>query len=323
MADIGISPALGSRPGHRGVSLGLTMLLMCLANAWALQYAFAKGMAQADLPVLASLLAVHVMVVAVLAVALALRRELFAWTWRRIGFFALAAILGNVITQWSEISAAEHIPAGTLTLALSTTPVFVVALSILLRSEALTVRKTLAIALGSGAAMSLLIPDASAGDPAWVLIAFLAPLSFAAMAVLLWVAWPKRLSPLQVAFGCAAASLVILAPLAMAEGKAGAILLAVRSESGLLLVGFATMLIAEYWLFAVITRRGGAVYASCADFAAVAFGLFWAFAIFSEVPSGWMWVAAGLAIASNFLIAPHMPAAAEAGHGTARNPAEP
>ena len=46
----------------------------------------------------------------------------------------------------------------------------------------------------------------------------------------------------------------------------------------------------------LLTRRGGAVLASCADFIAIGAGLVLGFVLFAEVPSPWMWAAAALCL---------------------------
>lgn len=65
---------------------------------------------------------------------------------------------------------------------------------------------------------------------------------------------------------------------------------------------FGLSFVIEFSIFAILTRIGGAVYASCADFIATGLGLFWAWVIFAEVPTPWMWIAAIASVSTIFII---------------------
>ncbi len=291
-----------SRRSQRGISqLVLTLAILALANAWALQYIFAKMMGDRDVPIFGSLLIVHLVMASAFYVLLFCRRQFFTISLWRVRFFLLAACLGNIISLGAELLAARYIPAGLLTLIVAMTPLFTFAFTMLLRTEAVSRRRIAGLILGVIAAAIILMPEAAsdASGILWIVVAFLAPASFAGMAVFMWSSWPKGLHAQQVAFGNATASLVLLLPLAILEGgDFGA--LSLGEPAGFALVGFALTLMAEYWLFAHITRRGGAIFASCADFGAIAFGLLWAFLLLSEIPTFAM-VAAGMPATGSML----------------------
>ncbi|MCC6511559.1 MAG: DMT family transporter [Pirellulaceae bacterium] len=288
--------ATSIQPNHGSFSFELLGLLFILANAWALQYAFAKLSGETELPAFGSLLLVHLIICLLLGTVLLGRRQMFVPTFAQFRFFLCVALLGNIVPEWAELTSAQHISAGMLTLVVSTTPVFILILTMLFRTERVTTNHLCALSVGGTAALCLLWPKAEAGSTlGWLLMAFLAPMAFATMAVLLRAAWPKGLSSAQLVFGCIASGLGVLFPLAFLEGEMSEVLTAPIQKLGPIF-GYALMLLAEYWVFAAITSLGGAVYTSSADFAAVALGLFWAFLLFNERPTMWMWIAAGLAL---------------------------
>lgn len=281
----------------------LFALLFMISNAWAMQYMCAKMIGDHGLPVFVALLMVHIVVTAFFAVMLVVQDKLFQFTRQHLLFFAVASFIGNVVSLGVELEVAPHISAGMLTLIIAMAPIFTLFFSLLLRSETVCFRSLCGLAMGLAATLAILWPTVEIGSNQvfWILLGFVAPASFGAMSVIIWVAWPKDIDAIQVAFGISFSALTFLVPLAIVQHRFGN---PVASFEGVAfpLLGFAVSLIAEYWLFAVLTKRGGAVYASCADFGAIALGLFWAFLFMNEIPTGWMILAAMLAVSSLLVV---------------------
>jgi drug/metabolite transporter (DMT)-like permease len=281
----------------------LFALLFMISNAWAMQYMCAKMIGDHGLPVFVALLMVHIAVTAFFAVVLVVQDKLFQLTWQHVLFFAAASFIGNVVSLGVELEVAPHISAGMLTLIVAMAPIFTLLFSLLLRTETVCFRTLCGLAMGLAATLAILWPAVEIGNNQvfWILFGFVAPASFGAMSVIIWVAWPKDIDAIQVAFGISLSALTFLVPLAIIQHRFSD---PVTSFEGVVfpLLGFALSLIAEYWLFALLTKRGGAVYASCADFGAIAFGLFWAFLFMKEIPTGWMILAALLAVSSLLVV---------------------
>jgi drug/metabolite transporter (DMT)-like permease len=278
-------------------------LVVALGNAWSLQYSSAKFIGETGLPPFGSLFTVHVFLAAAFVAVLSVRCELFIPTLGELKFFCLAGFLGNIFTLGIELAAAAHISAGLVTLILSMAPVFTVVIAWLMRTEKVGLREAGSLALGAIAAGAILLPQVGfARNPMfWLVICFAAPAGFGLYTVLLAARWPRRLNTIQVATGIAVAAMIMLAPMAGTEGEL--FLLDGRlGPSDLALAAFGLTMGAEYYLLTLITRLSGAIFASCADFIAIAMGLFWGFAFFNEVPEIWMCLAAGLCIAAVFLV---------------------
>ena len=292
--DTDFAPRIASRR-----ALFAFLLVVTLGTGWSLQYAGAKLIGEQGLPPFGSLFTVHVLLSLFFITVLSMRCELFLPTLAELAFFFIAGFLGNVLTLGAELAAAAHISAGLITLILSMAPIFTIAIAFIARTEAVGRREAAGLALGAAAAAAILLPQAGfSGTPAvWVVVAFIAPIGFALYTILLAARWPRRLSPIQVATGVAVAATAMLAPMASQEGDL--FLLSGRlgrSDQALLL--FTLTMAGEYYLVVLITRMSGAIFASCADFIAIAMGLFWSFVFFDEVPDNWMWLAAGLCVAA-------------------------
>ena len=196
-------------------------LLFILGNAWAAQYMSAKIMGEAGLDPVAALMDVHILLAAVFGTCLGLRRRFFLPTANQAGFFFAVALVGSVASILAELAAAPHIPASLLTIIVAMAPVFTLVLTLAMGTERLNARSVAAILLGLTATLAILLPSAEmSGSLLWIGVAFIAPLGFGAMGVIMSAKWPDRLDPLQVAFGLAAAGLIMLVPLSAFTGSA-------------------------------------------------------------------------------------------------------
>jgi drug/metabolite transporter (DMT)-like permease len=138
----------------------------------------------------------------------------------------------------------------------------------------------------------------------WTLFAFISPISAAIAGVTLARFWPAGLDAMQVATGSLIAGTVWIAPIALFSGEPVTLVGETPFATfGILLFLFTIGI--EFYLMALITRLGGAVFASCSDFIAVCAGLFWGYAFFAEIPTGWMIAAALLCLGALKLAADH------------------
>ncbi len=144
-----------------------------------------------------------------------------------------------------------------------------------------------------------MLPSALAGHSGiwWLALTFAAPLSQAVGAIILVKFWPRRLDPLQVATGNLLAGTVLLTPVLLTSSANYG--LDANSFNGIwAIAGFGVTVAGEFYIFALLSRRHGAVITSCADFVAVAAGLMFGYLFFAEVPTLWMIAAALFCIAS-------------------------
>jgi drug/metabolite transporter (DMT)-like permease len=277
--------------------LALSILVLILGCGFGLQYAMARLMGVAHVEPLGALLNIHILLSVVFLSMLVATGGLFRPRAGHLLFFAVISAFSNVGQLGVELFAAHHVPAGELTLIVSLLPIFVLVFARMLRTEALTVKKVSAILLGVAASTAILLPQAleAPANLFWLAFTFLAPISLAIGMVLLAKYWPRDLRPLQVATGnLVAGTLMLLPAVPLLGGRPG--FNVEWSPGNIAIAVFAVTVAIEFYVVAMLTRRGGAVMASCADFIAVAAGLGFGYLLFAEVPSTWMWAAAALCI---------------------------
>ena len=293
-AAIAVSPAIWRAPSGQLILCGLMAML---GLGFGLQYASARLMGLSAVEPMGALLLIHIGLGLLFVAGLVLTGRLFWPTLAQFIFFTAVALLSNVGQLGVELVVGPHVPAGELTLIVSLLPVFVLLLAAVLRSEALTLRKVCGILLGVAASIAILLPRSFEGEAQlfWVALTFAAPVSQALAMVLMARFWPKGLEPLQVATGNLVMGTVLLVPMVLLSGESLG-LVNLWSAGGAATALFGLTVAAEFYLVAVLTRRGGAVLASCADFIAVCAGLGFGYVLFAEVPTAWMGIAAALCL---------------------------
>jgi drug/metabolite transporter (DMT)-like permease len=291
----------------------LAFLVILLGNDWGLQYSAAKLMANEGVHAIGSLYAMHLVLVAVFSVILFLRHTFYRLRLKHLIFFAVIGALSNVGQLGSELIAAQHVSAGELALINALMPLFTVALVMTFRTEPLSRAKCAALFLGLAAAIAIILPEALAERPvdlAWTLFAFISPVSSAIAAVVMAYFWPPELDVTEVAAGSVVAGAAWLTPMVLLSGAPVTLTGETTAATFGTLLFLATVGV-EFYLMALITRLGGAVFASCSDFIAVCAGLFWGFVFFTEIPTGWTIAAAMLCLAALKLAANHTAAERE------------
>lgn len=277
---------------------GAVALVGLLGTIWGLQYSTAKLISMDGVGAIETLFVIHcILTVIFLAVLFRTGRQ-FRPTVEQAAFFGVIALLGNIMPLAVELFAAYHVSAGELALIISLTPVAVLGFAFLLQSEALTGRKLIGVMFGCIAGVAILLPAAIAGghdNLLWLSVAFIGPLAGGLGNVLMAKHWPAKLDPLQVATGNLVAGTVLLFPTAIALGFPQG-LAEVAHFADWAILGFGFTVGMEFFLLALITRMGGAAFASCSDFIAICAGLGWSYLFFTEIPTMWMIAAACLCV---------------------------
>ncbi len=274
----------------------LYALVILLGTVFGLQYASARMMGLAAVEPLAALFFIHLGLSAGFVAVLCLSGKLFRPTLSQLLFFTVVSLFANLGQLGIELMAAHHVPAGELTLIVSLLPVFVLVIVALFRTEPVTLRKAGGILLGVAASTTILLPSAlgNAAPFFWVAITFIAPISQAIGMVVMAQFWPGKLEPFQVATGNLVVGSFLLLPLVLGSGDT--LRFHPTSAGNIATLLFAFTMAAEFYIFAVLLRRGGATVASCADFIAICAGLLFGYLLFSEVPTIWMVAAALLCL---------------------------
>ena len=257
-------------------------LLVLLPLIWALHFAFIKKIG-ADDDALAALTALLAGLCALYFGALVLNRQLFVFSRDRVIFFLVAGVLAYVVPLGVEMLAAPKIDAAVLTMIVSLTPVFTVAVAMGLRLIRPALRLILSVVVGtSGILLLLLESNTSVESPTiWIIIACLVPLAYAVDALYVEHFWPKGLNALQVAFGESLMSLLILLGLTLLAGVPGSAIGAWFLQTDFLILCVLTAI--EVLLFFYLISRVGAVMVNISSFLVLPAGFFWGWLIFDEI----------------------------------------
>jgi len=257
------------------------LLLVLLPFIWALHFAYVKKI-DADASALAALSALMAGLCALYLVILLVRRQLFAFTRDQLIFFMIAGLLAYIIPLGVELLAAPKIDAGILTMIVSLTPVFTVAVAMALRLVRPALRLISAVIIGTAGILLLLFDSTpSVASPAlWIAIACIVPFAYALDALYIEHFWPKGLNALQLAFGESLLALLILFGLTKIENIAISSVGGWFFQTDFLILCLVTAV--EVVLFFHLVSKVGAVMVNIASFLVLPAGFFWGWVIFEE-----------------------------------------
>ncbi len=198
---------------------------------------------------------------------------------------------------------ADKLPTSVLTLMVALIAPAVYLLALLVRSESFRWLSVLGVVLGFIGVLFIIVPERSLPDPEmaiWVLFALLLPVSAAINNVYTAKLMPDDVNSLSLTAGLMTiTSLILLIVMLIVDGPV------LLTDSGLdgtwPTIWAAAGNAITYVCFFEILRRAGALFFAQLNYVVVAAGVLWAYMIFNEVPSSWLWgaiavIAVGLAV---------------------------
>ena len=194
---------------------------------------------------------------------------------------------------------AAKMPASVVSLELALTPMLTYGLALALAMEPLRWHKVAGIGLGLAGALVIVLPEASLPDPAmagWVLLAMLAPVSFAVANVAAARTRPPQTASLAMAAAMSLAAAAFLLPAMAVEGSwwffdAG------LDSGAWAVIGLGATFAILFLLFFEIVRLAGPVFFSTVNYIGPLSGVVIAMLIFGETLGPWLWTALALMMA--------------------------
>jgi drug/metabolite transporter (DMT)-like permease len=275
------------------------LLLALMGSTWGLHFVLVKKITSvgvhADLILFPTLVGVAIAFLAMMAITRSSWRVARTW-WV---FLVICSVLGYAFPIWLELIVARYIDSTLITLMVTSTPVFCIALSFLLRLATVTVWHVLCAALGVAAAILLLLPSAALPQGSsrfWLLVAIGVPASYALYNLYVAAAWPKGLGIFTMAaYESVIAALLALPLFITTTSQVGFQGLAQHQSAVALLVVVTAV---EVWSFFELVRRAGGIYVSFASFAALAAGIAWSALLLDEQITAWMTMSIGAIVLS-------------------------
>ena len=278
-------------------------VLLAAGTAWGLTLPLLRVAALGGAPALTLLLWQNLLMAGGAAALFALR----GGRWPRLrgdGPAILAvALLGTVVPGYFTFLSVGHLPAGVRAVVIAMVPILALPVALLLGAERFELRRLAGLALGLGAIALLTLPGAAGAPvpPLYVLLAAIAPLSYALEANVL-SARPAGLDPLGLLCGASLVSVAVSLPLAWAAGALALPGSFGAAEQALLVV--APLNLGAYLAYVWLARHAGAVFAAQIGYVVTIAGVFWGMVLLGERPGPGLWLALGLMLGGVALVRP-------------------
>lgn len=233
-------------------------------------------------------------------------------------FYVVVAVLGTLVPNAAFYVSVTRLPAGIMSILISTVPLIAFPLALILRSERFSFRRLIGLLLGLGGVAMIALPGASLPDRAMVAflpLALVGPLFYALEGTYVARYGMAGMDPVQAMFGASVAGLLLCLPVTLALGQffwplpLGRPELALAASSSLHALLYATYV----WMAA----RAGAVFAAQTSYVVTGAGVLWAMLLLGERFSPVLWLALVIMLFGVALVQPRSPARSPAG---ARDP---
>ena len=269
----------------------LLMLIMGAAWGWALnmaKLAVAHGGHPVGLALWQTLLAGLVLLV--LAVV---RGQPPSLRWPVLRFNGVCGLIGVTLPAIMLFSAARHLPAGVLSMAFATMPLFTYGLSALFGVEPVERLRLTGVLLGLAGVAFLVLPESALPAPGlvpWVLLSMAASIGMSAENLYIAVRRPPGYDSVALSCGRQFAGAACLLPLTVVL-DAAVPLFGPWGELQWAATGMALASGFAYTLYLVTIRTAGPVFASQTAYVITLAGVLWGMVLFDERHSALIWIA--------------------------------
>jgi drug/metabolite transporter (DMT)-like permease len=224
----------------------------------------------------------------------------------QLRLYAVITLIGTIVPSAAIYASTAHLPAGLISILISSVPMFAFPLALALGTDRLTLARVLGLLCGLCGVILIVGPEASLPDramAAFVPLALVAPLSYAieGNVVAKWGTYGA--TPVQVLLGAGLVGLPCALVLSLATGQ----FIDPRppwSLADAAVVLSAAINTAVYVAYVWLVGRAGATFAAQVSYFVTGFGVLWAMALLGEAYSGWIWGALGLMAVGLFLVQP-------------------
>ena len=219
-------------------------------------------------------------------------------------FYFIFGFIGIALPYTMLALAAPKVPAGTIALTLTLSPILTYAFSILFKLDTARLLRVTGILLGLVGILVVLAPGTSLPHPdmaPWLLLAFGSPVCYAFGSVTVVFLRPAGSQPIPLTCGIAFASAILMLPV-MAAADSWWLFDGTMTEGDWSLLGGGALTALFFVLGLEIIRMVGPVFFSTNGYIGPLAGMGWAALFFGEVPSPWIGLAVALLFAGLFLV---------------------
>jgi drug/metabolite transporter (DMT)-like permease len=217
-------------------------------------------------------------------------------------FYVIIAFVGTIIPNATFYAAVVHLPAGIMSILISTVPMIAFPMALALGIDRMSLGRLAGLALGLVGVALIASPGGGAVNLGWVAVAMVGPLFYAIEAT--WVArnGTAGMDAVQAMFGVSLVGAVIVAPLALASGQWVDPFPAGRPEAALALMSAVHAVV--YASYVWLAGRAGSVFASQSAYLVTGTGVIWAMVLLGERFQPLVWLALAVMLAGVALVQP-------------------
>lgn len=223
---------------------------------------------------------------------------------RHMGFFLVTGLLAIVIPSTAIYWAAAAVPAGVLSMLVTTAPMLTYGLALATGIERKSPLRAAGIALGFVAVALIVLPEGSLPGRAsagWVLIGLIAPVCYAASNLFIAHFRPPGTGSAALAAGMLGTSALVGLPLVLATGSGYLPGNPWRAVDIAVLTIPVITGVAHIFVFKLIHMAGPVYFSQVGYFVTLA-GIVWGMVLFGERPGPWIWAALALMFAGLALV---------------------
>jgi drug/metabolite transporter (DMT)-like permease len=282
------------------------VLLVLTGLAWGLSFSLARiaavgGIHPFGISFWEAALAGSLIAIAVVATGMR-----YGHTRQTLLLYFATGLLGMIIPSIGFFYAAAHISAGLLSISSAAVPILTFLASAVIGIEKFEQRRVAGLILGASSIILLVAPTESLPDPAqlpWVLLAFAASASYAALSIMLALWKPAGSATRASTGGMFCAASLMMAPLAAATNSLG-VFQPPWTAISLSLLGLGVINAFAYAVFFRLVEQAGPVFTSQTGNLVTLFGVGWGILIFGDRHSIWVWLSFVTMMAALALVRP-------------------
>ena len=218
----------------------------------------------------------------------------------------MVALIGTLIPNYAFYASVPHLPAGIMSILISTVPLIAFPMALALRHDRFEVKRLVGLLQGLTGVALIALPQSGLPDPgmaAYLPLAMLGPLFYALEGTFVSRFGMADMDPVQAMAGVSLAGLILCVPLLVASGQwVDPLAQFGRAEQALVLSSLLHAML--YATYVGLAARAGAVFATQTSYIVTAAGLLWSMLLLGERFSPMVWAALAVMLAGLTLVQP-------------------
>lgn len=270
---------------------GLVLVLIVMGAGWGLCMPLTKVAVSGPVPVLSVIVWQSAIGAVLLTGFQLLRGKPMPFRARNLKYYAGMAMVGTVMPDAASYSAATVLPAGIVSILLSTIPMIAFPVALAFGLERFEIRRMIGLGFGLVGVLLITLPDASLPERAMLLfvpLALIAPILYGFEGNLVAKYGTGGVDPITFTAGMAALAFCMTLPVAIGAGVPLLPRIAVEEGAMALVALLHAFIYASYfWM----VGRAGAVFAAQVSYLVTGFGVLWSMVLLGERFAPTVWAA--------------------------------